>query len=129
MKKFTFLAVALSFVASIAFAGGLSQKDVRNPRFMEPWLEEGKITSSSIANGAGIHTQALVFASYTLAATAVNTQRFSAATSEKIVVIKNDSTNAVTIDVAAGDVTLGDNDCVTLGYLGSEWIVVSTKDN
>jgi len=102
---------------------------VRNPRFMEPWLEEGKITSSSIANGAGIHTQTLVFASYTLEPSAVHTQRFAAASVEKIVIIKNNAATNVMIDVAAGDVTLGDNDCVTLGYLGGEWITVSTKDN
>jgi len=45
------------------------------------------------------------------------------------VILKNNAATNVVVDVAAGDVTLGDNDVVGLGYLGSEWITIFTKDN
>jgi len=86
-------------------------------------------TPTTIANGAGISTQTVAAAAYVLEPSAVHTQRFAAATAGTIVVIKNNAATNVFIDVAAGDVTLGDNDVVTLGYLGGEWITVSTKDN
>lgn len=87
------------------------------------------LTPGTIANAAGVYTQTVAAASYVLEPSGINTQRFANGTSGQIVVIKNNAATNVVIDVAAGDVTLGDNDCVTLGYLGTEWITISTKDN
>ncbi len=87
------------------------------------------LAPGTIANGAGVFTQTVANASYVLEPSAVHTQTFAAATAGTVVFIKNNAATNVVIDVGAGDVTLGDNDCVTLGYLGGEWITLSTKDN
>jgi len=92
-------------------------------------IEGGEVKTASIANGAGIHTQTVASASYTLEPSAVHTQTFAAASAATIVTIKNNAATNVVIDIAAGDTTLGDNDTIVIGYLGSEWIKIAGSDN
>jgi len=146
IKRVIFASLILAGVAGFAIASqdtDITNRQVRDPLQLETYLEanatdaetrlaaseDGKASSATIANGAGISTQTVAKAVYVLEPSAVHTQRFAAASAVRLVTIKNNAATNVFIDVAAGDVTLGDNDCVTLGYIGSEWITVSTKDN
>jgi hypothetical protein len=83
------------------------------------------LTPGTIGNAAGIHTQTVAKASYLLAASAVNTQRFANGTAGQIVFIKNNAATNVVLDVGAG-VTLEDNETAIIGYLGAEWVLFAT---
>jgi len=92
-------------------------------------VEGGQQTTATVANGAGIATQTVATATIVLEPSAVNTQRFAAASAVTLVTIKNNAATNVIIDIAAGDTTLGDNDTIVIGFLGSEWIKVAGSDN
>jgi hypothetical protein len=83
------------------------------------------LTPGTISNAAGIHTQTVTKASYLLAASAVNTQRFANGTAGQIVFIKNNAATNVVLDVGAGK-TLEDNETAIIGYLGAEWVLFAT---
>ena len=122
----TTLELGKATATSVVIADAAVDTDIEGPLNLEGALI-GDVTS--IANPLGVYTNTLSATCYTFDCSGVTTQRFAAGTSGQIAVFKNNAATNVFIDVAAGDVTLGDNDTVILGYFGSEWITIATNDN
>jgi hypothetical protein len=86
-------------------------------------------TPGALTGAGGIVTQTVANAIYTFAYSAVSTQRLAAATSGTVCTFVNLAATNVVLDVTQGDVTLGQYDAATVGYIGTSWITLSTKDN
>jgi hypothetical protein len=122
----TTLELGKATATSVVIADAGVDTDIEGPLNLEGSLI-GDVTS--IANAAGVYTNTLTATCYTFDCSAITTQRFANGTAGQVAVFKNNAATNVYIDVAAGDVTLGDNDTVILGYLGSEWITMITQNN